>query len=165
MSIRCEVYDGKLWFPVIDIVRHSKVGGTVHKSASSWLKRNLPVGGIKKIKCVGSVVNKGGNLLCVDSDSVRIVGMYESHLKSGMDFRVKWADLPDTPVFDSEIKRELSWKNLYKWSKTEHHLNTGLDQNSVSKLRAIYVTLENRLDREKLSKLSLKEAVSLISEN
>lgn len=156
-TVRCKIEDGKLWFPVSDITAYSKMGKKLHNSAKRWLKNNLNPSGFKRLHVSGSVIHRAGNFLCVDSENLRIVGMYEAHLKTGKDFRAKWAELPDTPCFPSDVKKELSWRNLYKWSKAEHRKNSGLGDAEVSELRRIAMLVGKHFESpEKM--MSLEEA-------
>ena len=145
-NIRCVLDNNKLWFPVVDLTRYSKQGKSLHPAATRWLKNNLVESGIKKLRFKGTTVQRGGDLLCVDSDNLRIVGMYEKHLQAGKDFRAKWSELPDTPCFPTDTKKELSWRNLYTWSKTDHQKNSGLCQKRLAELRNLYFIAESRLD-------------------
>lgn len=159
--VRCKIEDNKLWFPVVDITKYSKDGKNLHRAATRWLKNNLSGDGFRKLKVGGTVSQKGGLLLCVNSDNLRIVGMYESHLRSGKDFRAKWADLPDTPSFPSETKKELSWRNLYAWSKTEHRKNSGLCDSHICELRRVASIISERFDIKSPEKImSFREAVA-----
>lgn len=142
--IRSKIEEGKIWFPIIDITKYCQDGKSLHKAAVSWLKNNLEESGIKKIYVEGSINQKAGKVLCVDSDNIRIVGMYESHLFSGKNFRAKWSELPDSPCFPSETKKELSWKNLYKWSKAEHLKNCGVNDKTIQYLRVVAREVENK---------------------
>lgn len=162
-NIRCTIEDNKVWFPVVDITRYSKDGKSLHNAASRWLKNNLSEDGFKKLRLKGTATQRGGVLMCVDSDNLRIVGMYESHLRSGKDFRAKWAELPDTPCFPTETKKELSWRNLYSWSKIEHQKNSGLCQKQISELRTLLFAVADRLSMDvgDVNKvMSLKEALN-----
>lgn len=160
-ELRCKIEDNKFWFPLVDITRYSKQGNRLHKSAINWLKNNLAAESFRKIRVEGTTTQRGGVVICVDSDSLRIVGMYESHLQTGKDFRVKWSDLPDTPNFPSKTKKELSWRNLYIWSKTEHQKNSGLCAKQLSELRAMYFNIKYKLDIEDPCKeMSLKEVLT-----
>lgn len=163
---RCVVVDSKTWFPLVDITKKCKNGDKLYPSATRWLKNNISENSIRKIKFKATPTAKGGLLLAISSDSVKIVGMYEAHLASGKDFRAKWADLPDTPMLDTTTKREISWKNLYKWSKTEHLSNTGLCGKYLSELRNTASRVSNILQEDNPeTNLSYNDALHLLNNN
>lgn len=161
-EVRYVVEDNKMWFPIVDITRYSKEGSKLHKAATKWFKNNISEDSIKKLTVYSSTICRGGKLLCVDANNLKIIGMYERHLLSGKDFRAKWADLPDTPAFTPEIKKELSWKNLYCWSKTDHYRNSGLSSSALSELRVLYSKVAESIGEEKAEQLSYVEALKII---
>ena len=162
--IRCNVVDGVAWFPVIDLVDKCKDGEKVHKSAISWLKRNCCEKGLRLIKHNRKGTRRAGKLLSVNFINIRVVGMYEAHLQTGKDFRAKWSELPDTPNFPTDAKLEISWRNLYKWSKVEHIKNTGVCQKQLSFLRSMSLDLSHKegYSGNHCESITFKEAKELL---
>lgn len=138
MSLRCKIEDNQNWFPVVELaagLKNSK--GKLTCGIQAWLKSNLPEGTCKVVHLPRGTLSKAGKFLCVTSDSAKYVSMYERHVLSGNNFRAKWVDLPDVPSFKRDIKVELSWKNVYSWSKTEHRLNSGVDGKTLTEMRQV----------------------------
>lgn len=158
--------EGSLWFPVEELVGYklTKPCGKIATGFSSWLNRNLPEGSVRKLPFKRTTSKRGGKLLCVNSDNIKIVGMYQKHIEGGGDFRAKWADLPDSPSFDTNIKWELSWRNAYKWSKPEHIKNSGIDVNQLAEIRKVHL-LYSELIHPQPEKVSFKEAKRLLKEH
>lgn len=142
--MRVAVEDGQTWFPVLDITYWSRDGDKLHAAATRWLKNNISENGIRRIKFDRTVGQRAGNLLCVNSDNVALVGMYEAHIRSKKDFRAKWADLPDTPAFTTEATKELCWRNIYKWSKAEHNKRLGAHAKLISGMRVLLHQLADK---------------------
>ena len=148
MTLRSKIEESSTWFPVVDLACGLKNRqGKLTCGIQTWLKNNLPEGTCRVVSVPKSTLSRAGKYLCVTSDAAKYVSMYERHVLSGKNFRAKWADLPDSPRFNRDVRLELSWKNVYKWSKTDHRMNSGIDDKSLSEMRSVEQAYVNRFGK------------------
>lgn len=156
MSTRSIERDGTFWFPVIDLagykIKNEK--NRIKPAVIAWLKRNLPDGSIDIFQLEEKKKKK---YVCLSSEASIIFGMYQNHIESGGDFRARWSELPDTPSLFKDSLKELSWKNLYKWSKSEHFAKTKIATRQLEKMRIF--SEEYKLKFGEYSSLSYKDSI------
>ena len=131
--------NGVVWFPIIDIVGYTlkDTNENLKPSCTSWLRRNVPTGSVKKINIKENGAKKGCKFICICSDEVLTLSIYETHILNGGDFRDRWSLLPDRPALSSNSKKELAWRHLYKWSLAEHNNKLKISTTEICKLRNI----------------------------
>jgi hypothetical protein len=125
-------------------------------AAIAWLKRNLPQKDIIKTSILLPSKKRPLKKFCISSDAINILGVYQAHIESGGDFRARWSDLPDSPSFYHDAKIDISWRNLYSWSYTEHFYNTRLDKKRINDMRSVFSLYFERFGVDPVC--SLKEA-------
>lgn len=135
-TIRQTTIDGVVYFAVIDLawsLRDQKAGG-LKSGVVPWLRKNLPDGSILKALFSPLGNRRGGNLICVAANHSKVVGIYAAHLARGGDFRARWCDLPDMPLFDDDAALEVAWRTMGSLSRRQIQQRSDADPRLLSKM-------------------------------